>query len=87
MSLPDEVAVAVVIGGVRIEFRASDLPQGCARLFPGSAAADEFFQSVDLPAAVAREAASALDAAASRFLAGFEASLASVLTKTLDGPV
>lgn len=85
MRLPDDVAVVMVIQGVRLEFRASALQQGCERLFPGSAAADEFAQSVGLPAAVAREAASALDAAAVRFLRGFEASLSAVLVRSLDG--
>ena len=84
MSLPDEVSASIMIDGMSFEFRARALPQGCARLFPELQCADEFRLSRDLPAAVARAAASALDAAVWKFQIEFEASLSLVLSSKLD---
>ena len=84
MSLPDEVGASIMIDGMSFEFRARALPQGCELLFPERGCDDEFRLSACLPAAVARAAASALDAAVLRFQKEFEASLCSVLSKNID---
>lgn len=85
MSLPDEIGVSITTEGMCFEFRVGALPQGCALLFPDRGCADEFRSAPDLSAAVARAAASVLDAAAARFLAEFQASLVDVLVRKLDG--
>lgn len=84
MSLPESIHVAAETEGLSFELRVSALPRGCACLFPERGAADVFRSHPDLRGAVVREAASALDAAISRFLPGFEASLCGVLAEGLD---
>ena len=84
MSLPDEVRVEIRSEGLIFEFRVRALAQGCALLFPGSPAADEFLICPHLSGEVVRVAASVLDAAAFRFAGEFGAALSAVLARKLD---
>ena len=84
MSIPDEIGSSITFDWMSFEFRARDLPQGCALLFPEQGCTDEFQLSRDLPGAVARAAACALEAAVWKFQTEFQVSLTLILSKSLD---